>query len=143
MAEYKLTSPCPKCPFRNDIRQFLRADRIEELQEALVRGEFHCHATLDYDVEEGEEPKEDKAQHCAGALILLEKINQPSQMMRICERIGYYDPRKLDMKAPVYDSWEDMIAAAEEIACSSRRKSRPTPTTTRRRNGSAKRRRST
>ena len=49
--------------------------------------------------------------HCAGALILLEKLNLPSQMMRIAERLGMYDRRKLDMLAPVFDSFVAMIKA--------------------------------
>lgn len=28
--------------------------------------------------------------------------------MRICERIGLYDARKMDMNAPVYDTWQAM-----------------------------------
>lgn len=43
----------------------------------------------------------DKSVHCAGALIFNEKRHTPNQMMRICERLGFYDARKLDMKAGV------------------------------------------
>lgn len=32
-------------------------------------------------------------------------------MMRISERIGMYDRRKLNMDAPVYDSFAEMIEA--------------------------------
>jgi hypothetical protein len=42
---------------------------------------------------------------------VLERMEQPSQMMQICERIGLYDARKLDMDAPVFDSLEDWIEA--------------------------------
>jgi len=49
--------------------------------------------------------------HCAGALILLEKLEQPSQMMRIAERLRMYDARQLDMDAPVFESFEDMVKA--------------------------------
>lgn len=116
MAEYNLVRPCENCPFRTDVRPYLKPDRIQEMEEALVRGEFHCHKTLDYSqIEDWEdEPGDEKAQHCAGALILLEKIDRPSQMMRICERLGLYHPEKLDMSSPVYDSWEDMIVASEK-----------------------------
>jgi pSer/pThr/pTyr-binding forkhead associated (FHA) protein len=41
-------------------------------------------------------------QHCAGATILLERLNRPNQMMRWMERLGGYDRTKLDMDAPVY-----------------------------------------
>jgi hypothetical protein len=112
---YRLTTPCANCPFRTDVKPYLRPERVEEMQESLTRSEFPCHKTLDYsklgedDVGYGE--GYEKHGHCAGALILLEKIGEPSQMMRICERIGLYDPRKLDMDAPVFDSWEEMIEA--------------------------------
>jgi hypothetical protein len=43
----------------------------------------------------------EKSVHCAGMLIFLEKRNQPTQMMRICERLGLYDRTKLDMAAKV------------------------------------------
>lgn len=51
------------------------------------------------------------AQHCAGALILLEKMEQPNQMMRWMERIGAYDRTKLDMDAPVFGDTEEFIEA--------------------------------
>ena len=43
------------------------------------------------------------SQHCGGALILLEKIESPNQMMRIMERMGGYDRHKLKMDADVFD----------------------------------------
>ena len=53
--------------------------------------------------------------HCAGALILLEKLEQPSQMMRVCERIGMYDRTKLDMSAPVFESFDEMAEAQDRV----------------------------
>jgi hypothetical protein len=54
-----------------------------------------------------EQKPKDKSPHCAGALIFLEKLDSPHQMMRICERIGYYDRTKLDMTAPVVEKPSD------------------------------------
>ena len=107
---YGLTTPCPECPFRTDIRPYLRPGRVREIEQGLVHGEFFCHKTtvLNDDDEYAETGKE---MHCAGALILLEKLGRPSQMMRICERVNLYDPSKLDMGAPVFDSFEEMIKA--------------------------------
>jgi hypothetical protein len=51
------------------------------------------------------------SQQCAGALILLEKLGLPSNLMRVMERIRVYDRRKLDMESPVFDSWEEMVDA--------------------------------
>lgn len=110
---YDMTSPCPHCPFRNDIPAYLSEERVEEIRDGLERGEFPCHkTTASVEDEDGvERVTTEDSKHCAGALILLEKIDEPSQMMRIAERIGMYDRTELNMDAPVYDCWEDMIAA--------------------------------
>ncbi len=109
-APYKLVSPCANCPFRTDVRPYLTRDRVREIARSLVRSEFPCHKTVTYD-EDGEPVPSRSQSHCAGALILLEKLGQPSQMMRIAERLGMYDARKLDMSAAVFDSFEDMVQA--------------------------------
>lgn len=109
--KYDKTTPCDNCPFRSDKPFSLTPGRVNEIRAGLVRGDFPCHkTTVPTEDEEGYADLKvaDKSQHCAGALILLEKLEEPSQMMRICERIGLYDARKLDMKAPVYDSWRAM-----------------------------------
>ncbi len=116
---YRLKSPCAKCPFRTDIKPFLKSDRVLEIEDSLYNGEFPCHETLDYDqdsdADDGGEGREtEKTAHCAGALILLEKLDRPSQMMRISERLGMYDRRNLDMDAPVFDSFEEMAEAQED-----------------------------
>jgi hypothetical protein len=121
---YSMTSPCNNCPFRTDIPAYLTPERVEEIQEGLVRSEFYCHKTTKHGDEEYDEEVEDDdgagsrdylrkggEKHCAGALILLEKLEQPSQMMRIAERLRIYDARKLDMTAPVFDTFEDMVEA--------------------------------
>ena len=67
-------------------------------------GEFPCHKSAE-EVQDDDGFSEFRATegsvHCAGALIFLEKRNRPHQMMRICERLGFYDRRKLDMTAKV------------------------------------------
>lgn len=73
------------------------------------RGEFPCHKTAE--VIDGEYIATDKSVHCAGALIFAEKQEAPTQMMRIAERLGMYDRRKLDMGADVYDSLDEMVSA--------------------------------
>lgn len=106
-----MTKPCPKCPFRSDIPVYLTAERIDELEGTLVQSYFVCHETVDYStVEDSEdEPAETKkTQHCAGALILLEKLEQPSNLMRIYERLHGYDYTKLEMDSPVYDTFKEM-----------------------------------
>ncbi|WP_109479206.1 DUF6283 family protein [Paraburkholderia sp. C35] len=109
---FDLKKPCAQCPFRTDVEPYLRTERVEELCDAIVRHDktFQCHKTLTHD-DEGRALPTDKDQHCAGALIMLEHMRRPNQMMRIAYRLGFYDKRKLDMSAPVYMQARDMIDA--------------------------------
>lgn len=121
LAPYRLTSPCADCPFRTDVRPYMRPERVDEIQAPLILAQFPCHKTVNYAAiqeDDNGEPVMERRNtareaHCAGALILLEKLEEPSQMMRISERLGMYDRRKLDMAAPVYDSFDDMREAME------------------------------
>lgn len=111
--KYDLVNPCKECPFRNDIPPYLTVERVVEIWNSLHRSEFPCHETVTYD-DDGEPIRGgDKERHCAGALILKEKMGDSSQMMRICERLGMYDRSKLNMDAPVFDEIEDMIDCQE------------------------------
>jgi hypothetical protein len=107
---YAMTTPCAHCPFRNDIKPYLTRSRVREIERSLVLAEFPCHKSTTFD-DEGEATRTGDEIHCAGALILLEKLERPSQMMRISERLGMYDRRKIDMGAPVFDSFANMAAA--------------------------------
>lgn len=115
---FDLKRPCKQCPFRTDVPGYLTKGRVDELKGALVAqdGVFSCHKTVDYSDDDGYDdcdvpqprvPSADE-QHCAGALILLEKLEQPNQMMRIAERLGFYDREQLDMAAPVFDTFAQM-----------------------------------
>lgn len=109
---FDLIAPCPKCPFRTDVTPYLRTDRVIEICESLVEEDmsFSCHQTTQFD-DDGEVVHSRKEQHCAGATIMLEKMDRPNQAMRIYERIGCYDRTKLRMTAPVYADATAMIAA--------------------------------
>jgi hypothetical protein len=108
--KFTMTAPCPKCPFRYDVKPYLSPDRCEEILDSITHQQqtFACHETTAFD-DDGEPVQSDSEQHCAGALILLEKIEQPNQMMRICERLGMYDRTKLKMDSPVYGDDESML----------------------------------
>ena len=112
--KYERTAPCKNCPFRSDVKPFFTYARAVEITDSITHQQmtFPCHKTIDYDDDDGHETKE--AQHCAGALILLEKIEQPNQMMRIAERLGMYDYKKLNMDAPVYEDVDEMLEAHYE-----------------------------
>lgn len=105
---YKMTEPCNECPF-------LKGSGFTwKSLTAHASGEFACHKTCDLTEQDDSDvflPKTNgKSLHCAGALIFLERLNKPHQMMRICERIGMYDRRKLNMDAPVVEKPSDCRA---------------------------------
>lgn len=101
---YAMTTPCDACPFTDTLgnRRAFTTRRLNE----FAQGVFPCHKTAelrendDYDEPAVYRATETSA-HCAGALIYLEKRGQPSQMMRIAERLGMYDRTKLNMEASV------------------------------------------
>ena len=97
---YTMTTPCAACPFLKKYRHAFTMRRLLE----FASGEFHCHKTgvTEDDGDDGEDfVATDDSLHCAGALIFLEKRDSSHKMMRMCERLGWYDRRKLDMAAPV------------------------------------------
>ncbi len=106
---FNMKTPCSTCPFRSDVNFHLDADRVEEILDSITNRDqtFLCHKTIN------SEPS--KKEHCAGALVMLEKEDNPNQMMRISERLGMYDRSKLNMKAPVFDSFEDMQCSFDEL----------------------------
>lgn len=110
---FDLTTPCDDCPFRTGGRAIrLSKARVREIIHAITDEQrtFACHKTTRHD-DDGEHAPHNGEQHCAGALIYLEKNGQPNQMMRWMERIGFYDKTKLDMTAPVFDGASDMLKA--------------------------------
>ena len=103
---FTLKDPCANCPFRTDKphqQRWLGRARAEDICSSLIDKQqtFQCHKTLDL--------TEDKHQHCAGAMIMLEHMNSPNQMMRIAERVGMYDSTAINMSAPVFTDSEDFI----------------------------------
>ena len=116
---FDLKKPCSDCPFRTDSTVgWLGEKRAEEIIDALFKKDqtFSCHKTVDYenedwDEETGERIYQNRAheQHCAGAMILMEKTETANQMMRIAERLGIYDRHKLRMKEPVFDTAEQFV----------------------------------
>ncbi len=111
---FTLTRPCDNCPFRTDIPAYLTKGRVRDIESGLVRQQqtFACHKTTVASAGGDDEMVEGpNAQHCAGAMILLEGLDRPNQMMRIAERLGMYDRTKLDMKSPVFNTFKSMAKA--------------------------------
>jgi hypothetical protein len=96
---FNLVRPCGNCPFLLSPYFELRPGRRAEIADSLRSGKvFPCHKTL------GE-----NEQFCAGALIAMAKADTlfQNQMVRIGDRLGDFDPDKLQMGANVYESLED------------------------------------
>lgn len=115
---FSLKEPCAECPFRKS-QNFLNGQRAREIAEAVAveNKTFTCHKHLhgEHDCD----PEGDEAYHpsttdqmCAGAMILVEKLGTPNQMLQIAERLGLRDPNRLlqGAFADVYDSIDDMAA---------------------------------
>ena len=108
---FALKRPCGDCPFRTDRNPFLSEDRARDIADALhADASFHCHKTLELDSEEGELEVTAASKHCAGAMIVLEHEDRPNQMMRIAERLGFYNREALVMDSPVPESLDDWVA---------------------------------
>lgn len=108
---FDLRKPCKDCPFRTDRDFALLAERRLEIGASLERGEwFPCHETTAEDDETLERRANSDSQHCAGVMIMLMKCGQPTQAMQLAERLGrmlgrvLFDPLRLQMDAPVFDS---------------------------------------
>jgi hypothetical protein len=114
---FELVRPCAKCPFRRDVPGYLRPGRVAEIATGLERGTFDCHMA----------PK-NNPQHCAGALILLEKKGQPSQMMRIAERLGLYVRDRLRGFDIVFNNFTEMTRHMVEAGMDQTYTRRPPPT---------------
>lgn len=112
---FALKSPCTHCPFRSDIAPFLRKARVEEIVRAIEHKTFACHETVHtpQQRDRGGRFMPRTHQHCAGALILMHKVERQGDMQQIAERLGLYDRDQLRMDAPVFDSFEQMIEAQE------------------------------
>lgn len=107
---FDLRGPCADCPFRTDKPFYLGERRAAEIADSMVDDDapFTCHKTIDYS--SGEPNVTDNGRACAGAMVILEKMGHPNQEMRIAERLGWYDPARLDMDAPVPDSMDEWVA---------------------------------
>ena len=120
--KYTMTTPCCLCPFRSDTKQLtVSPQRLAQ----FASGEFPCHQTAELQQDEDGEGgymATDDSQHCAGLLIMLEKMGRPHQMMRIAERLGMYDASKLNMDAPVHESLAKGVAACKAAQRTNRRK---------------------
>lgn len=94
----------------------LGEERMRNIVQALHDDKtFTCHQTIDYSAQfeeddTGEEhfhPSE-KNQHCAGALLYMEREGIQTTAMQIGNRLGLYDPRKLKGMDKIIDRLGDI-----------------------------------
>lgn len=115
---FNLKKPCKDCPFRTDNGFMLTVPRVQGICESLLRGEsFPCHKTTTHDDDGRHCPDSGRNMHCAGAMIMLEHMGQPNQIMQVSERTGWfggYDRNGLDMAAPVFKDHVQMINTYKE-----------------------------
>lgn len=104
-------APCDNCPFRADVRPFLRPARLREIIDGMRRGEhFVCHKTVDYDAPPGFDVNR---RICAGSLILMRKEGGLGnlQIVQLAQRLLAASFDQVKETAPVYDSAQAMLEA--------------------------------
>lgn len=120
--DFKLTKPCPECPFTDGPKSVrgLHPRRVMELAtnaRSHHGAMFACHKTVDYSGVDGDgftEGDDRNAHHCAGALIFSLRGGYATQMMRIAERLGAFSPAAIladqDAVRSVYENARAMQA---------------------------------
>jgi hypothetical protein len=111
-----LKSPCGLCPFRKDsMFGWLGFDRAEEIIECIAgstHGSFTCHNTNEFGFDEDGESitiETDESEHCAGALILLNKAGRTNFAMRFGYMAGIYDPETYKNQDSVFDDLDEFV----------------------------------
>lgn len=105
MYNFKVLKPCKNCPFRKDsLKGWLERERALEISNAVLieNKTFQCHKTIGLK----------HASHCAGTLILYKhgKIKyHTNSLIQIAERLGMYEPSKLDESIECFHTQEDFV----------------------------------
>lgn len=105
---FDIKKPCGGCPFLKENNLRLSKKKKQKFVNDIVKKEyaFVCHrSTKDYSGKSGKE------NHCAGALIIMEKNQINTRVLRIAIALGGYDPALLKMDSPVFDNFNDFIEA--------------------------------
>jgi hypothetical protein len=121
-----MNSPCANCPFLREGGIRLTSARVDEIAGMMLSphgGEFPCHKTT-REGSDGDLHATAESAHCGGALLFAEKNGNSTQMMRIAERLGLYDPSQLKGHDRVFDTVEEMKATAVDAGQPRRRKAR-------------------
>ncbi|PHS61024.1 MAG: hypothetical protein COB09_18935 [Thalassobium sp.] len=101
-----IKKPCAQCPYRSDVKPFLRPERGEELAYAAQNpyNTFYCHKTLDSETEDEDNRVDEGSKICAGFLSLQHNENGET----------FYDDEGFEPSDKVYgESYEMEQAYAE------------------------------
>lgn len=115
LTKLAVSRPCGHCPFRSDVRPFIRTARVREIWEAAKRGDhFVCHETVDYDLPADAPDPGRRA--CAGFLIVARRdgLLDGLTYVQLAERLAKVSFHKLNGHDYVYRSVAHMIDAHEK-----------------------------
>lgn len=113
---------CSLCPFlkasvQPKVNGWLGKERAEGIIDSLQIGDvaFPCHKTSpccddDYDEDEARTLDFSNTEACVGAIIMMAKNNNATQLVRIANRISGYNPKALLNQSDVVDSSEEFIS---------------------------------
>lgn len=105
---FDLKKPCGGCPFLKENNLRLSKRKKQKFVNDILKKEyaFVCHRTTkEYCGKEG------KRNHCAGALIIMEKNQINTRVLRIAITLGGYNPDLLKLDSPVFDNFQDFVEA--------------------------------
>jgi hypothetical protein len=113
--KFSLKKPCPNCPFRRDRPPPIMNARVADIVRAVFNEDavFICHQTNRFD-EAGDLADSDDVQFCAGVMIMLARQGRSHAVLDEARAGGAYDPTRLDLAAPVFESPDEMLAAGGE-----------------------------
>lgn len=102
--------PCGTCPFRitpGGLRG-LGTERAQEIAASLLRGErFTCHSDLG--------KSERHRNQCVGAMLILDKLEQPNQLMQVATRLNMFKVEDLQGRDVVFDNFDDWVSVQVEF----------------------------
>ena len=96
---FDLVRPCVECPFLQANDLHLHARRAEDIAHSMERQTFICHMTQQHK----------PVQHCAGVLIIMARDKRWGDLQQIAMRLRMLDPDRLDLSAPVFESFGDFV----------------------------------
>lgn len=107
---WKIKRPCEHCPFRRDVRPFLRGSFARQLASLLARDMnwFACHETTGATT--GQRITAARQSHCMGAAIVLYRDGQMNLPTRLALYMNMITMDDLDRPAPVFNTLEEFAA---------------------------------